>query len=112
MEYTCCWAKLANSPMPWRRQPPSSELLVHWRGLGQALGARPATGAPGAGACCAAGPAAPSTTPPTFGPACGMQALQGHQPGALRNPCWLALALWYHDAIYWPWSGHNRRAAR
>jgi predicted metal-dependent HD superfamily phosphohydrolase len=19
----------------------------------------------------------------------------------------VALALWYHDAIYWPWSGHN-----
>lgn len=32
---------------------------------------------------------------------------QDQQPAALDNPHAVALALWYHDAIYWPWSKHN-----
>ena len=27
----------------------------------------------------------------------------------VRNPQAVALALWFHDAIYWPWSGHNEQ---
>ena len=34
-------------------------------------------------------------------------AVQDQQPAALDNPHAVALALWYHDAIYWPWSKHN-----
>ncbi len=33
--------------------------------------------------------------------------VQDQRPGAFDNPHAVALALWYHDAIYWPWSSHN-----
>lgn len=30
-------------------------------------------------------------------------------PGVLQQPQAVALALWYHDAIYWPWSTRNEQ---
>jgi predicted metal-dependent HD superfamily phosphohydrolase len=36
-----------------------------------------------------------------------LQGVQEQAPGALQQPEAVALALWYHDAIYWPWSKHN-----
>lgn len=29
------------------------------------------------------------------------------EPHAMAQPQAIALALWFHDAIYWPWSAHN-----
>ena len=36
-----------------------------------------------------------------------LHAVQGDLPGVLHNPAAMALALWFHDAVYWPWSAHN-----
>ena len=97
--------------MPWRRQPVhSAELLAHWQALGQALGRdTPAWRAEGRRLLrsWARWPRAYHDT--THLRAClrHLQAVPGHQPGAIHNPHAVALALWYHDAIYWPWSGHN-----
>lgn len=33
--------------------------------------------------------------------------MQDQLPCVLSDPHAVALALWYHDAIYWPWSQHN-----
>ena len=35
------------------------------------------------------------------------QQLQIEQPDALDAPDTVALALWFHDAIYWPWKSNN-----
>lgn len=35
------------------------------------------------------------------------QRIQQELPGALRHPEAVALALWFHDAIYWPWRHDN-----
>jgi predicted metal-dependent HD superfamily phosphohydrolase len=35
------------------------------------------------------------------------QTVQKELPGALEQPHAVALALWFHDAVYWPWSAHN-----
>lgn len=35
------------------------------------------------------------------------QTVQNELPGALEQPHAVALALWFHDAVYWPWSAHN-----
>ena len=97
--------------MPWRRQPAhSAELLAHWQALGQALGRdTPAWRAEGRRLLrsWARWPRAYHDT--THLRAClrHLQAVQGHQPGAIHDPHAVALALWYHDAIYWPWSAHN-----
>ena len=97
--------------MPWRRQPAhSAELLAHWQALGQALGRdTPAWRAEGRRLLrsWARWPRAYHDT--THLRAClrHLQAVQDHQPGALHNPHAVALALWYHDAIYWPWGARN-----
>ena len=97
--------------MPWRRQPAhSAELLAHWQALGQALGRdTPAWRAEGRRLLrsWARWPRAYHDT--THLRAClrHLQAVLDQQPGALQDPHAVALALWYHDAIYWPWSGHN-----
>ena len=36
-----------------------------------------------------------------------LHAVQHDLPGVLHNPAAMALALWFHDAVYWPWSAHN-----
>jgi predicted metal-dependent HD superfamily phosphohydrolase len=38
-----------------------------------------------------------------------LQAVQDHDPDALHHCEAVALALWYHDAIYWPWSTRNEQ---
>ena len=97
--------------MPWRRQPPhSAELLAHWASLGQALGCdAPAWRQEGRRLVrhWAHWPRAYHDT--THLRAClrHLQLVQDEQPGALGDPHAVALALWYHDAIYWPWSKHN-----
>lgn len=35
------------------------------------------------------------------------QRLQQERPGSMQNPQAVALALWFHDAIYWPWRRDN-----
>lgn len=37
------------------------------------------------------------------------QQLQQENPHALAHPPAAALALWFHDAVYWPWSHHNEQ---
>lgn len=97
--------------MPWRRQPAhSAELLAHWQSLGQALDRdNPAWRAEGRRLVLswAHWPRAYHDT--THLRAClrHLQTIQDPQSGALQNPHAAALALWYHDAIYWPWSRHN-----
>jgi len=97
--------------MPWRRQPAhSAELLAHWQSLGRALDRdNPAWRAEGRRLILgwAHWPRAYHDT--THLRAClrHLQTIQDPQPGALQNPHAAALALWYHDAIYWPWSRHN-----
>lgn len=36
-----------------------------------------------------------------------LEQIQRQQPATLSNPAAVALALWFHDAVYWPWSRHN-----
>lgn len=97
--------------MPWRRQPAhNAELLAHWQSLGQALDRdNPAWRSEGRRLILswARWPRAYHDT--THLRAClrHWQMVQDKQPGALDNPHAAALALWYHDAIYWPWSQHN-----
>ena len=35
------------------------------------------------------------------------QRLQIDEPHAMEHPDTVALALWFHDAIYWPWKSNN-----
>lgn len=97
--------------MPWRRQPAhSAELLAHWQSLGQALDRdNPAWRAEGRRLVLswAHWPRAYHDTTHLWACLRHLQTVQHQQPGALQNPHAAALALWYHDAIYWPWSKHN-----
>ena len=85
-------------------------LLVQWEALGTALG-------------CPANPwmqegqrllRSWQRWPRAYHDATHLQACLGHWqtvqnelPGALEQPHAVALALWFHDAVYWPWSAHN-----
>ncbi len=97
--------------MPWRRQPTHcTELLAHWQTLGQALGRDSAAWRAEGRRLVqswARWPRAYHDT--THLRAClrNLQSVLDQQPDALQDPHAVALALWYHDAIYWPWSGHN-----
>ena len=97
--------------MPWRRQPAhSAELMAHWQALGQALGRdSPAWRAEGRRLVLgwAHWPRAYHDTTHLWACLRHLQSVQDQQPGALQAPHAAALALWYHDAIYWPWSRHN-----
>ena len=93
--------------MPWRRQPAhSTELLAHWQALGQALGRdTPAWRAEGRRLLqsWARWPRAYHDTTHLHACLRHLQAVRPH----LADPHAVELALWYHDAIYWPWSSHN-----
>lgn len=97
--------------MPWRRQPAHcTELLAQWELLGQALDRDTAVWrAEGRRLVLswARWPRAYHDTTHLWACLRHWQAVQEQQPGALDNPHAVALALWYHDAIYWPWSKHN-----
>lgn len=36
-----------------------------------------------------------------------LEALQAAEPNAMAEPHTAALAIWFHDAIYWPWKNNN-----
>ncbi|MBV7453515.1 hypothetical protein KW843_03425 [Acidovorax sp. sif1233] len=97
--------------MPWRRQPVhGAELQAHWNALGQSLGRdTPAWRAEGRRLILgwAHWPRAYHDTTHLWACLRHLQAVQDQQPGALQDPHATALALWFHDAIYWPWSKHN-----
>ncbi|MBU0747196.1 MAG: hypothetical protein KKG67_10395 [Gammaproteobacteria bacterium] len=97
--------------MPWRRQPAHCpELLAQWQLLGQALDQDTAAWrAEGRRLVLswARWPRAYHDTTHLWACLRHWQLVQDQQPGALSNPHAVALALWYHDAIYWPWSKHN-----
>lgn len=97
--------------MPWRPQPVhSAELLSQWQSLGQALERDTAAWrAEGRRLTLswARWPRAYHDTTHLWACLRHLRAVQNQQPGALNAPHAVALALWYHDAIYWPWSGHN-----
>ncbi|CAN7563379.1 hypothetical protein [Acidovorax sp. Leaf78] len=97
--------------MPWRRQPAhSAELQAHWNALGQALGRDTHTWrAEGRRLILswAHWPRAYHDTTHMWACLRHLQAVQDQQPDALQDPHAVALALWYHDAVYWPWSKHN-----
>jgi predicted metal-dependent HD superfamily phosphohydrolase len=97
--------------MPWRRQPAhSAELLADWQALGQALERdSPAWRQEGRRLVLswAHWPRAYHDTTHLWACLRHLRAVQDQQPSALDNPHAVALALWYHDAIYWPWSQHN-----
>lgn len=97
--------------MPWRRRPVhTTELLARWQSLGQALGrSTPAWRAEGwrLVRSWARWPRAYHDTTHLWACLGHQQAVQAQAPGALQDPHAVALALWYHDAIYWPWSAHN-----
>ena len=99
--------------MPWRRQPANSaELLAHWQSLGQALGRdTPAWRNEGRRLVhsWARWPRAYHDTTHLWACLRHLQAVRDQQPGVLQSPREVALALWYHDAIYWPWSKHNEQ---
>ncbi|WP_010459193.1 HD domain-containing protein [Acidovorax radicis] len=99
--------------MPWRRQPAhATELLAHWQALGQALGRdSPAWRTEGRRLILswAHWPRAYHDTTHLWACLRHWQAVQDQQPGTLQDPHAVALALWYHDAIYWPWSKHNEQ---
>ena len=98
--------------MSWRRQPAhSAELTVHWQTLGQALDRDTPAWRKKEGRrlvlSWARWPRAYHDITHLLACLQHWQGVQDHQPGALDNPHAVALALWYHDAIYWPWSKHN-----
>lgn len=97
--------------MPWRSPPAhAAELLTHWQALGKALGRDTlAWNAEGSRLIrsWARWPRAYHDTTHLWACLRHLQAVQDHEPGALQDPHAVALALWYHDAIYWPWSAHN-----
>ena len=97
--------------MPWRRQPAhSAELLAHWQALGQALDQdTPAWRAEGRRLVLSWShwPRAYHDTTHLWACLRHLQAVQDQLPCVLSDPHAVALALWYHDAIYWPWSQHN-----
>jgi len=97
--------------MPWRRQPVhNAELQAHWSALGQALGRdTPAWRAEGRRLILswAHWPRAYHDTTHLWACLRHLNAVLDQQPGVLQDPYAVALALWYHDAIYWPWSKHN-----
>lgn len=99
--------------MPWRRQPANSaELLAHWQSLGQALGRdTPAWRNEGRRLVhsWARWPRAYHDTTHLWACLRHLLAVRDQQPGVLQSPQEVALALWYHDAIYWPWSKHNEQ---
>jgi predicted metal-dependent HD superfamily phosphohydrolase len=97
--------------MPWRPLPVhSTELLAHWQSLGQALGRdTPSWRKEGRRLVLnwARWPRAYHDTTHLWACLRHLQAVQDQHLGVLHNPHAVALALWYHDAIYWPWSAHN-----
>lgn len=97
--------------MPWRRQPShTAELVAHWQGLGQSLGQdTPAWRAEGRRLILSWSrwPRAYHDTTHLWACLRHLQWVHDQHPGALDDPQAVALALWYHDAIYWPWSGSN-----
>ena len=97
--------------MPWRPQPVhSAELLAHWQSLSQALDRdTPAWRKEGRLLVLswARWPRAYHDTTHLWACLRHLQVVLTEQPGPLDNPRAVALALWYHDAIYWPWSRHN-----
>jgi predicted metal-dependent HD superfamily phosphohydrolase len=97
--------------MPRRPQPAhSAELLAHWQSLGHALGRdTPAWRKEGRRLVLswAHWPRAYHNTTHLLACLRHWQGVQDQQPSALNNPLAVALALWYHDAIYWPWSKYN-----
>jgi len=97
--------------MPWRRQPAhATELLAQWQALGQALDRdTPAWRAEGRRLVrsWARWPRAYHDTTHLWACLRHLQTVQEQLPGVLLDPHAVALALWYHDAIYWPWSAHN-----
>ena len=99
--------------MPWRRQPAhSAELLAHWQSLGQALGRdTPAWRNEGRRLVhsWARWPRAYHDTTHLWACLRHLLEVRDQQPGVLQSPQEVALALWYHDAIYWPWSKHNEQ---
>lgn len=97
--------------MPWRRQPAhSAELLAHWQALGQALDRdTPAWRAEGRRLLLSWShwPRAYHDTTHLWACLRHLQTVEEQWPDELQSPQAVALALWYHDAIYWPWSNHN-----
>ena len=97
--------------MPWRRQPAHcSELLAHWQALGQALGRDSAAWRLEGRRLVrswARWPRAYHDT--THLRAClrHLSALQTTQPDAPQQPQAVALALWFHNAVYMPWRPLN-----
>jgi hypothetical protein len=115
MEYPARPRGLIFDSMPWRRQPPTAPNC--WRSgspWARRWAGTPLRGTQKDGACCAAGPAGrvPTTTPRTLPALEHLRTLRTAQPGALQDPVAVELALWYHDAIYWPWSTHNEARSR
>lgn len=97
--------------MPWRSQPAHAcELTAHWQSLARELGRdTPAWRAEGRRLLrrWAHQPRAYHDT--THLRAClrHLQTVRSLPSKPLEDPQAVALALWYHDAIYWPWSAHN-----
>lgn len=97
--------------MPWRLQPAHlRELLARWQSLGQGLGKNgPSWDAEGHRLIRSWGRWPRAYHDTTHLRAClsHLQAVEQALPGAVRQPHAVALALWYHDAVYWPWSSRN-----
>lgn len=97
--------------MPWRRQPAHcTELLAQWQTLGQELGCNtPAWRHEGRRLVLswARWPRAYHDTTHLLACLRHLQAVQAADPGALQQPHAVALALWFHDAIYRPWGRLN-----
>lgn len=91
-------------------KPSQGELLARWQALGAALErAGPAWTAEGRRLLrhWSRWPRAYHDTRHLHACLLHLEAVQGAQPTALQQPHAVELALWFHDAIYWPWSGHN-----